>query len=631
MGQVVTTVLSNPLNFYDSKSVCLKQCPVVNEKTTANYTQLHWVCNYPDGYGPSDQFPDPHTTGAASPVKMTYDEWYARSYNFYDLLTQDQKDSSLKLQGPCFPVLMKTTNQYDVCQPYGGIIGHDDNTKLYKVWRDMGGVAVDDPDSIVENSVYSYIGDGARVMSRYMNDLTNAWVVVLACGVGVTFILSYFWLFLLKLFAPLMAWLVIITANLFSIALTVLLYMKAGILAADDIDAFVGTDYADDLPDDFDSSTRNKDTLFICAIVATAFTVMLIALTIFMISRVKLALRCLEVGRKALSKAPQVMVYPATFPFLFGVGFIALWLFAIVHVFSMGDIEQRSCTIDSNEASFIGLGANPNCGPTEACQCGYDVEVDNQMKYMGLYFFFALLWILAFNNGFTKLVVAGAVAPFYWNSGQMQDKPLGSSLKDALKYHQGSVACGAFLVSVIQFISYMLKFLEKRMKVLSTNSAVRYIWYCINCCVHCLKRLIAFITGQAYVMIAIEGKGFFASAMRAGSLIASHAMQSAAVQIVGDSILALAKLSVVIGSGVACIAILENKEYYHGNFKVTSPLTPCVVSMVISYLLASKFFAVIETSIDTMFLSFCLDCEMNGGKPALAPPVLHAMMNEDDE
>ena len=89
-----------------------------------------------------------------------------------------------------------------------------------------------------------------------------------------------------------------------------------------------------------------------------------------------------------------------------------LWLFAIVHIFSMGDIEQRSCSIDANEAEFIGLGANPNCGPREACQCGYDVEVNNQMKYMGLYLLFALLWILAFNNGFTKLVVAGAVAPY---------------------------------------------------------------------------------------------------------------------------------------------------------------------------------------------------------------------------
>ena len=50
---------------------------------------------------------------------MTYDEWYARSYNFYDLLSAEQKQSSLELKGPCFPVLMKTTNQYDVCQPYG--------------------------------------------------------------------------------------------------------------------------------------------------------------------------------------------------------------------------------------------------------------------------------------------------------------------------------------------------------------------------------------------------------------------------------------------------------------------------------------------------------------------------------
>ena len=631
VGQIVTAVLTNPTNFFDSKSVCLKQCPLVNAETTKNFTELLWVCNYPDGYGPSPKFPNPSETGAASPVPMTYEEWSVRSYNFYDLLTTAQKKSSLKLKGPCFPVLIKTTNQYDVCQPYGGIIGHDDNTSLYKVWRDMGGIAVDDPDSIVESSVYSYVGDGVRVMNRYMNDLTNGWLPVLVCGIGFTLVLSYVWLLLLKIFAPLMAWLVILAANFFSIALTFLLYLKAGILSADSIDAYVGTNYADDIPEDFDASTKNKDTLLAIAIASTVFTVFLIAFTVFMISRVRLALRCLEVGRKALSKAPQVMVYPATFPFLFGAGFIMLWLFAIVHIFSMGDIEQRSCSIDANEAEFIGLGANPNCGPREACQCGYDVEVNNQMKYMGLYLLFALLWILAFNNGFTKLVVAGAVAPYYWNRGELYGSPLLGSLKNAFKYHQGSIAFGSLLVSVIQFISIILKFIEKRMKAISNNTAVKYMWYCINCCMHCLRQLITFITGQAYVMIAIEGKGFIGSAVRAGSLIAANALKSAAVQIVGDSILALAKLSVVIGSGIACIAMLENQQYYHGSFKVTSPVMPCVASMIISYLLATKFFSVIETSIDTMFLSFCLDCERNGGKPLLAPPVLYGMMEMEEE
>ena len=630
-GQIVTAVLSNPLNFYDAKSVCLKQCPHVSKETTKNYTELQWVCNYPDGYGPSKQFPDPTQTGAAPPVPMTYNEWYVRKYNYFDVLTNEQKQSSLKLKGPCYPVLMKTANQYGVCQPYDGIVGHDDVTLLYKVWKDMGGIDVDDPDSVIENSVYDYIGDGVRVMGRYMNDLTNAWVVVLASGVGVTLVLSYFWLFLLKIFAPLMAWLVILTANAFSIILTILLYMKAGIFSADQIDAFVGTNYSDDLPDTFDSSKANKDTLLICAVVATIFTAFLMAFTLFMISRVRVALRCLEVGRKALSKAPQAMFYPATVPFLYSVGFIALWLFASVHVFSMGDVEQRSCSIDSNEAQFMGLGSNPNCGPRESCQCGYETSVNNSMKYMGLYFLFGLCWSLAFNTGFTKLVVAGAIAPYYWERGEYHIAPLFGSFKRAFKYHQGSIAFGSFLVALIQFVSILLKILEKRMHAVQNNSAVRYIWYCINCCISCLRSVITFISGQAYVMIAIEGKGFISSAMRAGGLIASNALKSAAVQIVGDSILALAKLSVVAGAGVASIAMLENQEYYHGNLKVTSPLTPCCASMIVSYLLANKFFSVMETSIDTIFLSYCLDCEKNNGTPLFAPPALQAVMNDEDE
>ena len=629
-GQIVSSVLVNPTNFYDAKSVCLKSCPTVSAETTNNYTEIQWVCNYPDGYGPSKQFPDPSQTGAASPVPLTYQEWADRSYDFYDLLSNAQKQSSLQLKGPCYPVLMKTANQYDVCQPYGGIVGHDDVSSVYKVWKDMGGVDVHDPEDVIEKSVYNYIGEGARVMGRYINDLTNAWVVVLAAGVGVTIVLSYFWLFLLKIVAPLMAWLVIITANLFSMALTVLLYMKAGIFSPEEIDAFVGTSVAEDLPDDFDSSNQNKDTLLALAIVATVLTCFLLMFTFFMISRVKLALRCLEVGRKALSKAPQVMLYPATFPFLFGLGIIALWLFATVFIFSMGDIDQRNCTIDTQEAAYMGLGSNPNCGPRESCQCGYQTEINNTMKYMGLYFFFGLLWILGFNNGFTSLVVSGAVAPYYWNRGEMPEKPLSSSFKRAFKYHQGSIAMGSFLVALIQFVRYILKFLEKRMQGLKTNSAVKYIWYCINCCIYCLHKLIAFITGQAYVMIAIEGKGFIASALRAGSLIASNALKSAAVQLVGDSILFLAKLSVILASGVACIAMLENQAYYHGNFKVTSPLTPCIASMIVSYFLSSKFFAVVETSIDTMFLSFCLDCERNGGKAQFAPPVLNALMDEPE-
>ena len=63
LGQLVSVVMQSPQNFYDAKSLCLKSCPVVNAATTENWTKVNFVCNYPDGYGRTAQFPDPTTTG----------------------------------------------------------------------------------------------------------------------------------------------------------------------------------------------------------------------------------------------------------------------------------------------------------------------------------------------------------------------------------------------------------------------------------------------------------------------------------------------------------------------------------------------------------------------------------------
>ena len=131
----------------------------------------------------------------------------------------------------------------------------------------------------------------------------------------------------------------------------------------------MGTDFSDDIPDEFDASKSNKDTLLIFAILATIFTVLVLLATAFMIRKIKIALRVIEVGRKAVSQHMTVMFYPLTLPFVFGVLFIAFWVFGIVHIFSMGDVKQRACTIDSTEEQFMGLGSNPSCGYTEACQC----------------------------------------------------------------------------------------------------------------------------------------------------------------------------------------------------------------------------------------------------------------------
>lgn len=70
-------------------SICLKGCP-----STSNGT-LAWVCDYPEGPNP--------------PVQ-DMDTWAERNYDYYDLLTPEQKNYSANLEGPCYPVLLQTDN-----------------------------------------------------------------------------------------------------------------------------------------------------------------------------------------------------------------------------------------------------------------------------------------------------------------------------------------------------------------------------------------------------------------------------------------------------------------------------------------------------------------------------------------
>lgn len=77
----------SPINLVNARSICLKGCPIPSNGS------LTWVCDYPEG-----------------PINLTMQEWEDRQYDYFTVLTDSQKNSSLYLQGPCYPVLFQSTN-----------------------------------------------------------------------------------------------------------------------------------------------------------------------------------------------------------------------------------------------------------------------------------------------------------------------------------------------------------------------------------------------------------------------------------------------------------------------------------------------------------------------------------------
>jgi choline transporter-like protein 2/4/5 len=87
-NQVYQSGLKNSkANLVDAKAICLMECP--NPAADG----LNFVCDYPEG-----------------DIHLSVDDWINRDYDYFEFLSPDMRNSSLQLQGPCYPVIFPTVN-----------------------------------------------------------------------------------------------------------------------------------------------------------------------------------------------------------------------------------------------------------------------------------------------------------------------------------------------------------------------------------------------------------------------------------------------------------------------------------------------------------------------------------------
>jgi choline transporter-like protein 2/4/5 len=78
-------------------------------------------------------------------------------------------------------------------------------------------------------------GIAGRVM-RSMSDVTYSWYVIAICGFGVSFALSWGWVIFLQYFVSFVVWSTVVVFYVAWVVVTIVLYMKAGILTLDNIE-----------------------------------------------------------------------------------------------------------------------------------------------------------------------------------------------------------------------------------------------------------------------------------------------------------------------------------------------------------------------------------------------------------
>lgn len=617
------------LDVSDTTSICLKSCP-----EPASGSSVAWVCEYPDS----------NITYTNTALDWTYADWESKNYSYFSLLKTEYQRSSYQWKGPCWPVLFHTEGKYWSCQyvKSGGSYAADATTTQ---WSSDCRAALSDTDSncvidattftslidAVKDAVNDLLGSAVAVMDRYIDDLAEAWRVLVICGAVAPMAIGFLWLVIMRYATTCFAWLIVLVVNGMAWVCTIFFAVKAGWVGDSALSSLTGDDSEDDYGDE-EATSQNLTAMKVFCVLSAIASVLLFLFTLLMARRIVIASAVMKVATQAIAHVPTVLLFPIV-PFIWAMCLLVWWVFGALYLFSAGDtVERDECYSNGRFDTIKKFCHTPEDRTT--CNCGYETNLDKTLQYMLLYHLFGLLWTAQFIIGFSYTTIAMVVSEFYWKRGEgkLVDAPVPRAMKNTLVYHLGSIALGAFIVAVIQFIRLIIKYIESKCKELKEkNTLVKFAFCCVNCCLACVECVMKYINRNAYIMVAVEGKGYCASAIRAITLIMNNILRVAAVNMIGDLILFLGKLAIALGSGALAFLMLEDEAYKTGEHKVSSPLLIVILCIFAGYLIASVFMAVVEMAIDTVLLAFCLDCEKHGGNPAFAPPLLMDAMGTADD
>ncbi|KAL6104752.1 uncharacterized protein ACO6RY_14407 [Pungitius sinensis] len=489
--------------------------------------------------------------------------------------------------------------------------------------------------------------DTKELSMKVMEDYAKSWPWILL-GLLLSLAVSLLFILLLRFTAGLLLWTTITTVILLlacgvwvcSVELSQLRHRPGSNVAI--IEVGLQTDLQVYL-----QLTQTWIVLLVSLVVAEASILLML---IFLRSRVQVAIAMLREASKAIGHMMSTLFYPVITFLLLTVCFF-YWAVTAVHLASSGQAVYK---VMSPEASC--LHANSTCNPetfnmsnmsqSALClgsQClfafyGGETAFHRYLFLLQLSNLLVFLWLVNFNLALEQCTLAGTFASYYWARRKPQDIPpcpLLSSFSRAIRYHTGSLAFGALILSVAQLVRILLEYLEQKLRGVD-NSLSRFMLHCLQCCFWCLEKVIRYMNHNAYIMVAIYGKNFCTSAREAFFLLMRNVVRVAVLDRVTDFLLFMGK--VLIAGGVGAVAYLfltrQIPVIQEEAPKLHYYWVPLLTVVVGAYLIAHGFFSVYAMCVDTLFLCFCDDLERHDGsseKPFLMSPELHRILGKSSQ
>uniref|UniRef100_A0AAZ3QB18 Choline transporter-like protein n=1 Tax=Oncorhynchus tshawytscha TaxID=74940 RepID=A0AAZ3QB18_ONCTS len=447
---------------------------------------------------------------------------------------------------------------------------------------------------------------------RIFEDFASSWQWIIAALV-IAMVVSFLFLLLLRFIAPVMVWVLIFGVlavgayGIYHCWWEYDNYRKSTVSITD-----IG------FTTDFKVYLQVKETWLAFLIILSVVEGILLLTLIFLRTRILIAIALIQESSKAVSHMMSTLFYPLV-TFVLLVVCVAYWGITALYLATSGNPVYKVVTLNSTQGNCGQIGGNVTCDPQVNMQ-----ESPTQIS----------------ETHRMCCTLAGAFASYYWAFSKPSDIPtfpLSQAFIRTLRYHVGSLAFGALILTLIQVVRIILEYLDHKTRA-AQNPCARFLMCCLKCCFWCLEKFIKFLNRNAYIMIAVYGKNFCVSAKNAFMLLMRNIVRVVVLDKVTDLLLFFGKLLVVGGVGVLAFFFFSGRIRLPGSNFRTEMLNyywmPIIVVVVGAYLIAHGFFSVYNMCVDTLFLCFLEDLERHDGtiqKPYYMSKNLMKILNKKNK
>uniref|UniRef100_A0A7N9AP96 Choline transporter-like protein n=1 Tax=Mastacembelus armatus TaxID=205130 RepID=A0A7N9AP96_9TELE len=391
-----------------------------------------------------------------------------------------------------------------------------------------------------------------------------------------------------------------------------------------------------------------QETWLAFLIIISVVEVIILLTVIFLRTRILIAIALIQESSKAIGHMMSALLYPLV-TFVLLLVCVTYWGATALYLATSGSPIYRVVALNSTMNGCKDInGTNftssdyPDCSSASCIFIKYNNEGLFQRNIFNLqiYNVVAFLWCVNFVIALGQCTLAGAFASYYWAFNKPADIPMfpqSSSLFLHFRYHVGSLAFGALILTLVQIARMILEYIDHKTRS-AQNAVARFILCCMKCCLWCLEKFIKFLNRNAYIMIAIYGKNFCVSAKNAFKLLMRNIIRVVVLDKVTDVLLFFGKLLVVGGVGVLSFFFFSGRIQLPGSNFQSGNLNyywmPIIVVLFGSYLIAHGFFSVYNMCVDTLFLCFLEDLERNDGsaeKPYFMSKNLMKILNKSNK